>query len=152
MTDTQQIDREVAAEAYRSHGFDSAAKKIDRGEFTSAAQMVTVSSARLMRERMEETIREKVQIIADPDRRMCCNGHECGCMGVTMGQYAAWLMSSDTGELDALRYENERLREAAFGVVANSSCPFSTEADLENAINELNDVLRGVEAALKGGA
>lgn len=41
----------------------------------------------------KEQLRQLMSVIDDPDQRLCCNGHHCGCHGATVGQFAAWCMT-----------------------------------------------------------
>lgn len=56
-----------------------------------------------------------LRVVENPDQRMCCDGHECGCMGSTVGQYAAWTYRDEAAK-DATIAEQakqiEALREA----------------------------------------
>jgi len=83
---------------------------------TVSAEVMAAKDAEIARLGSDnEGLREMLRIVEDPDRQLCCSGYQCGCMGSTVGQYAAWAFR-DTAAKDAqlaeLRAEIEALQGA----------------------------------------
>jgi len=84
-----------------------------------------------------EGLREMLRIVEDPDRQLCCSGYQCGCMGSTVGQYAAWAFR-DTAAKDAQLAERDREIEALQGALGRieglyGRTPSGAAADMAEA-------------------
>jgi hypothetical protein len=68
-----------------------------------------------------QALGEPVAVPDDGDELMCCNGQDCGCQGVTMNQYRAFLVAQErTAVTDQLMID--LYRSASKGFHTSESC------------------------------